>query len=38
MALFGLLLSDVGGEDSGEESADDVDLARVGSDSGVLGR
>lgn len=38
MALFRPLLSDVGGEDSGEESGDAVDLVGVGSDSGVLGR
>jgi hypothetical protein len=36
--LFGLLPSDVGGEDSGDEFADDTGLVGVELDSGVLGR
>jgi hypothetical protein len=36
--LFGLLPSDVGGEESGDESVDDGGLVGVGLDSGVLGR
>jgi hypothetical protein len=38
MMLSGLLPSDVGGEDSGDESVDDCGLVGVGLDSGVLGR
>jgi hypothetical protein len=38
MMLFGLLPSDVGGEDSGDEFVDDCGLVGVGLDSGVLGR
>ena len=38
MMLSGLLPSDVGGEDSGDEFADDTGLVGVGLDSGVLGR
>jgi len=38
MMLSGLLPSDVGGEDSGEEFVDDCGLVGVGLDSGVLGR
>jgi hypothetical protein len=38
MMLFGPLPSDVGGEESGDEFADDTGLVGVGLDSGVLGR
>lgn len=38
MMLSGLLPSDVGGEDSGDEFVDDCGLVGVGLDSGVLGR
>ena len=38
MMAFGLLPSDVGGEDSGDEFVDDCGLVGVGLDSGVLGR
>jgi hypothetical protein len=38
MMLFGLLPTDVGGEDSGDESVDDCGLVGVELDSGVLGR
>lgn len=36
--MLGLLPRDVGGEESGDESADDGGLVGVGLDSGVLGR
>jgi hypothetical protein len=36
--LFGVLPSDVGGEESGDESVDDSGLVGGGVDSGVLGR
>lgn len=36
--FFGLLPSDVGGEESGDESVADGGLVDVGLDSGVLGR